>query len=107
MALALIGREAGLRLSRAAFAVLLKLQDQQEAFKQLIELGDLELLEVKEKEALCFLYSVASQMRKWTHEAKNTLSEKIDNEVESRHRKDKEARLLAVPKVVKAEPSEV
>ena len=46
-------------------------------------------------------------MRKWTHEAKNRLSEKIDLEVEQRHRKVKETKLLQAEKVVKVEPVEV
>jgi len=39
-------------------------------------------------------------MRKWTHEVKNTLSEKIDYEIEQRHRKEKESRI----KTDKAQP---
>jgi len=46
-------------------------------------------------------------MRKWTHEAKNNLSERIDSEVESKHRKEKETRLQTAPKVENKEPVEI
>jgi hypothetical protein len=37
-------------------------------------------------------------MRSWTHEAKNKLSEKIDNEIEKKFRTEKETRLEAEAK---------
>jgi hypothetical protein len=46
-------------------------------------------------------------MRKWTHEAKNSLSERIDAEIELKHRKEKEAKHLTDEKVVKPESNEV
>lgn len=67
----------------------------------------MEQLEPRDKDALCSLFAVASQMRKWTHEAKNSLSERIDAEVEQRHRKEKETKLEQAAKVVKIEPAEV
>ena len=110
MMLAMIGREWGVKLTRACFAVMLKFGDDINEFIKFIEsvdftsndIGDAETGDMKVKsivnqlkssaneEYFMFLkqYEQAAQMRKWTQKAKLNLSERIEKEEEAKLREE-------------------
>lgn len=104
-----LGGENGMRLSRSAFAVLLKFSDSLPAFNSFVNevdkimsekpdnmalnakiLSTIQELQTKESSHsylnILKQWEQAAQMRKWTQQIRLTLSEKIKQEVETKYR---------------------